>query len=152
MNDRSLVQEEIVNVPGLVQEEVVHVPKGMQQTRVQHEQVEQEVQVPVPMTQEEVVHVPKVMQQTHVQHQQVELEVQVPQRRALILSMKFVQSSWRKMWMMRWLVVPSTGKIVTVGKQTKNYVFMASQLLQENDLSECSLRISSVLKGVKVLL
>lgn len=33
-----------------------------------------------------------------------------------------------------------------------DYVFMAGKLLQENYLSECALRISCILKGVKVLL
>ena len=48
----------------MTQEEVVHVPKVITQTRVQQQQVEQTVEVPVPMTQEEVVHVPKVVTQT----------------------------------------------------------------------------------------
>ena len=36
----------------------------MMQDRVQHQQVEQVVEVPVPMQQEEVVHVPKIFTQT----------------------------------------------------------------------------------------
>ena len=78
---------------------MVHVPKVMQQERVSHQQVEQTVEVPVPMTQdrelancasydasglyngllslvllqEEVVHVPKVMQHERQHHFHVEV-------------------------------------------------------------------------------
>jgi hypothetical protein len=57
---------------------MVHVPKIMMQQRVHQQQVEQVVEVPVPMTQEEVVHVPTVITQQRAQHQHVEMEVQVP--------------------------------------------------------------------------
>ena len=48
------------------------------QQRVQHQQVEQLVEVPIPQIEEEIVHVPKIITQKRVQHQQVEQVVEVP--------------------------------------------------------------------------
>lgn len=56
----------------------MHIPKIMTQSRVQHQHVEEVVEVPVPMQQEEVVHVPKIITQTRVQQQQVVEEVEIP--------------------------------------------------------------------------
>ena len=41
----------------MMQEQEVQVPKIIMQTRVQHQHVEQTMEIPVPMTQEQVVHV-----------------------------------------------------------------------------------------------
>ena len=48
------------------------------QQRVQHRQVEQLVEVPIPQIEEEIVHVPKIITQQRVQHEQVEQIVEVP--------------------------------------------------------------------------
>ena len=57
---------------------MVHVPKIMTQSRVQHQQVVEEVEVPIPMQQEEVIHVPKIQTATRQVQQHVEQVVEVP--------------------------------------------------------------------------
>lgn len=56
----------------------MHIPKIMTQSRVQHQHVEEVVEVPVPMQQEEVVHVPKITTATRQVQQHVEQVVEVP--------------------------------------------------------------------------
>ena len=53
-------------------------PKIMTQSRVQHQQVVEEVEVPIPMQQEEVIHVPKIQTATRQVQQHVEQVVEVP--------------------------------------------------------------------------
>lgn len=50
----------------------------MTQSRVQHQQVVEEVEVPIPMQQEEVIHVPKIQTATRQVQQHVEQVVEVP--------------------------------------------------------------------------
>ena len=53
-------------------------PRLSRRPGVRHQQVEQEVEIPVPMQEEEVVHVPKTVTQTRIKHQQVEQSVEIP--------------------------------------------------------------------------
>jgi len=58
--------------------EIVEVPKAILQERVQHRQVEQFVDIPVPQVVEERVEVPKIHTQQRVQQRQVERIVDIP--------------------------------------------------------------------------
>merc|ERR1719414_1624542 len=81
----------------MTEEEIVHQPCTVRQPKNVHVEVEEVVEVPVPMTQEELVHIPKVVQQERNHHFHVEeiIDVVVEQKVEEVVHVPLVQTQER---------------------------------------------------------